>query len=126
MSRRALTGRLLSPFALANAAIAWSALIGAIGVLAFVPEQGAAPRDWGALVLVALVAEAAFAAVIVALRALGAAAGPVQVGAAAAGEASAATAAAAIAPTASRRRGIAVPRRARGARAPTANGLPEC
>jgi hypothetical protein len=79
VSRRALTGRLLSPFALSNAAIAWSALIGAIGVLAFVPEQGAAPRDWGALVLVALVAEAAFAAVIVALRALGATAGPVRV-----------------------------------------------
>ncbi len=79
MSRPALSSRLLSPLALSNAAIVLSVLIGAIGVVAFVPEQGSALRDWGRWLAVAVIAEAAFAVVLVILRALGARSGPARV-----------------------------------------------
>ena len=79
MSRPALIRRLLSPFALANTAIVVSVLIGAVGVVVFVPEQGTTLRDWRTWLLVAIGAEAAFAIVLLAVRALGARPGPVQV-----------------------------------------------
>ena len=79
MSRHALTGRLLSSLALSNTALILSVLIGAVGVVAFVPEQGTALRDWRTWLLVAIVAEVAFTAVLVALRARGARSGPARV-----------------------------------------------
>jgi hypothetical protein len=79
VNRRALTSRLLSPFALSNTAIVLSVLIGAVGVVAFVPEQGAALREWRTWVLLAIVAEAAFTAVMLALRTVGAQPGPMRV-----------------------------------------------
>lgn len=79
MSRSSLTSRLLSPLALSNTAIVVSVLIGAIGVVAFLPEQGTALRDGRTWLLVAIAAEATFAAVMLALRARGARSGPVRV-----------------------------------------------
>ena len=79
MSRPALSSRLLSPLALSNAAIVLSVLIGAVGVVVFVPEQGTTLHDWRTWLLVAIGAEAAFAIVLLAVRALGALPGSVQV-----------------------------------------------
>lgn len=70
---------MLPPCAVSNTALAWSVLVGALGVLAFVPAQGALSREWGSWLLVALGAEAAFAIVLVALRASGGALRPVRV-----------------------------------------------
>lgn len=73
--RGLLSSRLLSPLALSNTAIAWSALIGALGVVAFVPAQGTALRDGGSWLLVAVAAQAAFVAMLLAVRGRSAAPG---------------------------------------------------
>ena len=79
MNRRALTRRLLSPLALSNTALAWSVLIGIVGVIAFVPAQGAGLGDWDVWLVVALAAEIVFVATVIGLRVGGRPPGPPRV-----------------------------------------------
>ena len=78
MRTKALVAHAFSPLALSNLAIAWASLLGAVGTIIFVPGQGQGARIAGWL-LVALLAQAAYALAVIGLRAARADPGPAYV-----------------------------------------------